>query len=79
MFSTILCCQEGKQALFRAAETGDIDAVKRQLSGHTDINSQDEVNVEHYNKLLFDPFVSLLKLIKKILFTYKTDSHCIMM
>ena len=38
-----LCCQEGKQALLKAAETGNIAAVKRQLSGHTDVNSQDKV------------------------------------
>ena len=37
--------QEGKQALFRAAKSGDMDAVKRQLSGHVDINSQDQVQV----------------------------------
>ena len=35
--------QEGKQALFRAAKSGDVDAVKRQLSGHVSINSQDKV------------------------------------
>ena len=35
--------QEGKSALLRAAETGNISAVKRELSGHTDVNSQDEV------------------------------------
>jgi hypothetical protein len=40
--------KEGNQGLFsvasliRAAETGDIDAVKRNLRGHTGINSQDE-------------------------------------
>ena len=39
----ILLCQKGKQALFRAANAGDIDAVKRHLRGHTSINSQDEV------------------------------------
>ena len=37
--------QEGKQALFRAAKSGDMDAVKKQLSGHVDINSQDQVQV----------------------------------
>ena len=40
-----LLSQEGKSALLRAAETGNIDAVIRELSGHTDVNSQDEVNV----------------------------------
>ena len=35
--------QEGKSALLRAAGTGNISAVKRELSGHTDVNSQDEV------------------------------------
>ena len=35
--------QEGKSALLRAAKTGNISAVKRELSGHTDINCQDEV------------------------------------
>jgi ankyrin repeat protein len=40
--------QEGNQGLFsaasllRAAKAGDIDAVKRNLRGHTGINSQDE-------------------------------------
>ena len=29
--------------MLRAAETGNIDAVKRELTGHTDVNSQDEV------------------------------------
>ena len=38
-----VCYQEGQQALLRAAATGDIGAVKRQLRGHTNINSQDEV------------------------------------
>ena len=38
-----LYCQEGAGALIRAAENGDIEAVKRQLRGHTDINSCDEV------------------------------------
>ena len=42
--------QEGKSALLRAAETGNISAVKRELSGHTDVNSQDEVC--HYMCLL---------------------------
>ena len=27
----------------RAAETGNIEAVKRELTGHTDVNAQDEV------------------------------------
>ena len=36
--------QEGKSALLRAAETGNISAVKRELSGHTDVNCQDEVS-----------------------------------
>ena len=35
--------QEGKSALLRAAKTGNISAVKRELSGHTDVNCQDEV------------------------------------
>ena len=35
--------QEGKSALLRAARTGNISAVKRELSGHTDVNCQDEV------------------------------------
>ena len=35
--------QEGKSALLRAAMTGNISAVKRELSGHTDVNSQDKV------------------------------------
>ena len=35
--------QEGKSALLRAAGTGNISAVKRELSGHTDVNCQDEV------------------------------------
>ena len=35
--------QEGAGALIRAADNGDIEAVKRQLRGHTDINSRDEV------------------------------------
>ena len=42
--------QEGKSALLRAAKTGNISAVKRELSGHTDVNSQDEVC--HYMSLL---------------------------
>ena len=29
--------------MLRAAETGNIDAVKRELTGHTDVNSQDKV------------------------------------
>ena len=29
--------------MLKAAETGNIDAVKRELTGHTDVNSQDEV------------------------------------
>ena len=29
--------------MLRAAKTGNIDAVKRELTGHTDVNSQDEV------------------------------------
>ena len=29
--------------MLRAAETGSIEAVKRELTGHTDVNSQDEV------------------------------------
>ena len=28
-------------AVLRAAEPGNIDAVKRELSGHTDVNLQD--------------------------------------
>ena len=35
--------QEGKSPLLRAAKTGNISAVKRELSGHTDVNCQDEV------------------------------------
>ena len=37
--------QEGKSALLRAAATGNISAVKRELSGHTDVNCQDEVHI----------------------------------
>ena len=29
--------------MLRAAKTGNIDAVKRELTGHTDVNSQDKV------------------------------------
>ena len=29
--------------MLRAAETGNSDVVKRELTGHTDVNSQDEV------------------------------------
>ena len=29
--------------MFRAAKTGNIDVVKRELIGHTDVNSQDKV------------------------------------
>ena len=42
-----LCCnihQEGKNALLRAAENGNIDSVKREIRGHTDVNSQDKVS-----------------------------------
>ena len=35
--------QEGKSALLRAAGTGNISAVTRELSGHTDVNCQNEV------------------------------------
>ena len=38
--------QEGKSALLRAAGTGDISVVKRELSGHTDVNCQDEVCIK---------------------------------
>ena len=36
--------KEGKDALFRAAKEGDIDAVRRQLTGHVSVNSQDKVD-----------------------------------
>ena len=45
----VLFYQEGADALIRAARAGDIEAVKRQLRGHTDINSRDEV----YNYLAY--------------------------
>ena len=35
--------QEGAAALLRAAVTENIAAVLRELSGHTDVNAQDEV------------------------------------
>ena len=36
--------KEGKDALFRAAKEGDIEAVRRQLTGHVSVNSQDKVS-----------------------------------
>ena len=45
----VLFYQEGADALIGAARAGDIEAVKRQLRGHTDINSRDEV----YNYLTY--------------------------
>ena len=38
--------KEGKDALFRAAKEGDIEAVRRQLTGHISVNSQDKVVIE---------------------------------
>ena len=38
--------KEGKDALFRAAKEGDIEAVRRQLTGHVSVNSQDKVVIE---------------------------------
>ena len=35
--------QEGKNALFRASQVGNLDAVIRELTGHTDVNFQDKV------------------------------------
>ena len=54
--------QEGKSALLRAAETGNISAVKRELSGHTDVNSQDEVC--HYMCLLNRYIYSFISLVQ---------------
>ena len=36
--------KEGKDALFRAAREGDIETVRRQLTGHVSVNSQDKVH-----------------------------------
>ena len=33
--------------MLRAADTGNIDVVKRELTGHTDVNSQDKVSISN--------------------------------
>ena len=43
--------QEGKNALLRASKVGNLDAVIRELTGHTDVNSQDEVSLPHLLRL----------------------------
>ena len=48
-FGHTLSHQEGKAALLRAASTGNTAAVRRELKGHTDINSQDEVGFSPFS------------------------------
>ena len=53
-FGHTLSHQEGKAALLRAAKSGNTAAVRRELRGHTDVNSQDEVG--------FSPFSCSIKI-----------------